>query len=36
MYNIYINEKKAKEKEEEKLNEEENKLIAEKRQSKQK
>lgn len=36
MYNIYINEKKTKEKEEKKLNEEKNKLIAEKRQSKQK
>lgn len=36
MYNIYINEKKAKEKEEKKLNEEKNKLIEEKRQSKQK
>jgi len=36
MYNIYINEKKTKEKEEKKLNEEKSKLIEEKRQSKQK
>ena len=36
MYNIYINEKKIKEKEEKKLNEEKSKLVAEKRQSKQK
>jgi hypothetical protein len=36
MYNLYINEKKEKEKEEQLMNEEKNKLMYEKRQSKQK